>query len=56
MIIVKCAFKTCLHYDKGKCNRILIELISFDYISEKNQEKEGLQCKGFKYNHNWMYE
>lgn len=56
MMVVKCAFKTCLYYKKGKCNRVLIELMSFDYINEENQESEGLECNGFKYNRDWMYE
>lgn len=56
MMVVKCAFKTCLYYNKGKCNRMFIELISFDYIDEKSEESQGLGCKGFKYNSNWMYQ
>lgn len=55
MMIVKCDFKTCLYYNKGKCNRVLIELISFDYTNEKSEESQGLCCKGFKYNSSWMY-
>ncbi|MDR3594357.1 hypothetical protein [Clostridium sp.] len=35
MMIVKCTFKTCLYYNKGKCNRVLIELIGFDYIDDE---------------------
>lgn len=55
MMVVKCPYKTCLYYNKGKCNRVFIELIRFDYINEKSEESEGLDCKGFKYNSNWMY-
>lgn len=55
MMVVKCDFKTCLYYNKGKCNRVLIELISFDYTNEKSEESQGLCCKGFKYNSSWMY-
>ncbi|OPJ58525.1 DUF1540 domain-containing protein [Clostridium chromiireducens] len=56
MMVVKCAFKTCLYYNKGKCNRMCIELISFDYVDEKNEDIQGLSCKGFKYNSSWMYQ
>lgn len=55
MMVVKCAFKTCLYCNKGKCNRVFIELISFDYTDGNSDEKEGLKCKGFKYNGEWMY-
>ena len=56
MMVVKCALKTCLYYNNGKCNRMFIELTSFDYIDEKNEENQGLLCKGFKYKGTWMYQ
>ncbi|AWK51588.1 DUF1540 domain-containing protein [Clostridium beijerinckii] len=53
-MIVKCAYKTCLYCNNGKCNRVAIELMSFDYLDEKKEESQGLECRGFKYNRDWM--
>lgn len=55
MCKVKCAWKTCKSHKDGYCNSDgEIELKSFDYNNEDDEEQEGLQCTGFQYDKDWM--
>jgi len=45
MMIVKCAYKTCLYCKNGKCNRVAIELMSFDYLDEKKKKVRDLNAE-----------
>lgn len=53
-MIVKCNWKTCINCKKGICNRAAINLISFDYEENNEEECQGLMCNEYKYNPLWM--
>lgn len=52
--LIKCDWKTCVNNKDCMCRSEAIELNSFDYETEENEELEGLKCSSYKYDEFWM--